>query len=129
MFSNTQMMGMDLGFPDVCLTPPAMLPIPYPDMAMSPMAIPVCFNILHCFAPVHNLVTITPITLGDTPGIGTGVISHLVMGPSSPKTGAFTYLNRCMPTTRLTSINTQNGFNTLGMRIVPSQPKILVLAP
>ncbi|WP_144633477.1 DUF4150 domain-containing protein [Bordetella genomosp. 13] len=127
MFTNTQMFGVDLGFPDVCLTPPALIPIPYPDIALGPTAIPVCFNILHCFAPVHNLFTITPITNGDNPGIATGVISHLVMGPSTPRTGAFTYLNRCAPTTRLTSINTQNGINTIGMRIVPSQPKILAL--
>ncbi|MCX5590758.1 DUF4150 domain-containing protein [Alcaligenes endophyticus] len=129
MFSNTQMMGMDLGFPDVCLTPPALVPIPYPDIALGPTAIPVCFNILHCFAPVHNLMTITPITNGDNPGIATGVISHTVMGPSSPRTGAFTCLNRFAPTTRLTSINTQNAINTVGMRIVPSQLKVLVLAP
>ena len=72
MFTNTQMFGVDLGFPDVCLTPPAMIPIPYPDIALGPTAIPVCFNILHCFAPVHNLFTITPITNGDNPGIATG---------------------------------------------------------
>lgn len=129
MFSNTQMMGLDLGFPDVCLTPPAMTPIPYPDIALGPTAIPVCFNILHCFAPVHNLMTITPITNGDNAGLALGVISRRVMGPSSPRTGAFTCLSRYAPTTRLTSINTQNGINTIGMRIVPSQPKVLVLAP
>ncbi|WP_269899911.1 DUF4150 domain-containing protein [Paenalcaligenes faecalis] len=129
MFSNTQMMGLDIGFPDVCLTPPALVPIPYPDIALGPTAIPVCFNILHCFAPVHNLMTITPITNGDNPGIATGVISHTVMGPSFPRTGSFTCLNRFAPTTRLTSINTQNAINTIGMRVVPSQPKVLVLAP
>lgn len=129
MFSNTQMMGLDIGFPDVCLTPPALTPVPYPDLALGPTAIPVCFNILHCFAPVHNLMTITPITNGDNLGIATGVISHTVMGPSMPRTGAFTFLNRFAPTTRLTSINTQNSINTMGMRVVPSQPKVLVLAP
>ncbi|GAA5092991.1 MULTISPECIES: DUF4150 domain-containing protein [Paenalcaligenes] len=129
MFSNTQMMGLDIGFPDVCLTPPALTPVPYPDLALGPTAIPVCFNILHCFAPVHNLMTITPITNGDNLGIATGVISHTVMGPSMPRTGAFTFLNRFAPTTRLTSINTQNSINTVGMRVVPSQPKVLVLAP
>ncbi|NLJ63434.1 MAG: hypothetical protein GX332_09035 [Alcaligenaceae bacterium] len=46
-----------------------------------------------------------------------------------PRTGAFTFLNRFAPTTRLTSINTQNSINTVGMRVVPSQPKVLVLAP
>ena len=42
MFANTQMMGMDMAFPDVCLTPagPAVVPIPYPNIAMGPTAIP-----------------------------------------------------------------------------------------
>jgi hypothetical protein len=44
MFANTQMMGMDFAFPDVCLTPsPAgPVPIPYPNIAMGPTAIPNC---------------------------------------------------------------------------------------
>ena len=39
MFANSQMMGMDTGFPDVCLTPappsPAPVPIPYPNTGMA----------------------------------------------------------------------------------------------
>ena len=34
MFANCQLFGVDLAFPDVCLTPtPAPVPIPYPDIA------------------------------------------------------------------------------------------------
>lgn len=41
MFANSQMIGVDLAFPDVCLTPsPAPVPIPYPDIALAPTAIP-----------------------------------------------------------------------------------------
>ncbi len=42
MFANTQMMGMDLGFPDVVLTPTPMapVPIPYPTVAAGPMGTP-----------------------------------------------------------------------------------------
>ena len=38
MFLNSQMMGTDIGFPDVCLTPaaPAPIPVPYPNLAMGP---------------------------------------------------------------------------------------------
>ncbi|MCA9621991.1 MAG: DUF4150 domain-containing protein, partial [Myxococcales bacterium] len=47
MFANTQMMGIDIGFPDVCLTPtPAPVPIPYPNIAMGPMGVPAAYNIL-----------------------------------------------------------------------------------
>ena len=34
--------GMNMGFPDVCVTPvgPVPVPIPYPNMAMNAMAVP-----------------------------------------------------------------------------------------
>ena len=36
MFANTQMGGVDTGFPDVCLTPIIVpVPIPYPNISMS----------------------------------------------------------------------------------------------
>jgi hypothetical protein len=130
MFANSQLMGMDLAFPDVCLTPmPVPTPSPYPDMAFGPTAIPVCWNILYQCVPAHNMVaTVTPITLGDTPGVALGVASGTVMGPSRHITGAFTMLLKGLPASRLTSLSLQNSTNMVGMRIVPSQLKILVLA-
>ena len=37
MFANCQLMGTDMGFPDVCITPaaPSPIPVPYPNIAMS----------------------------------------------------------------------------------------------
>ncbi|MDX3905811.1 MAG: DUF4150 domain-containing protein [Pigmentiphaga sp.] len=128
MFANCQMMGMDLAFPDVCKTPPAALPIPYPNMAMGPTAIPNAWNILYMGTPAHNLATTTPITMGDTPGVMLGIAAPSVMGPSRHITGAFTVLVKGTPATRMTSLSMQNRNNALGMRIVPSQFKILMLA-
>jgi len=128
MFANCQLFGTDLAFPDVCLTPPA-IPVPYPNVALGMMALPVCFNILKCFAPAHNMMTFTPISLGDIPGVIGGVVSHTVMSTKRDLTGAFTVLLRCAPATRLTSVTLQNTANMIGMRLIPSQPKILVLAP
>jgi hypothetical protein len=131
MFANCQMMGMDLGFPDVCLTPavPAPIPIPYPNIAMGPTAIPNVVNIFIMAMPVHNLGTTTPLTNGDNAGLATGVASGTVMGPSRHLTGAFTVLFGGMPATRLTSMSLQNSTNVPGCRIVPSQPVVLLLAP
>lgn len=132
MFANTQMMGMDLGFPDVCLTPsPAgtPVPVPYPDIAMGPTAIPSQPKVLFMCAPAHNLLTITPLTNGDNGGVATGVASGTVMGPSRHLTGSFTTLVVGMPATRMTSVALQNSTNCPGVRIVPSQPKVIVLAP
>lgn len=130
MFANTQMMGMDLAFPDVCLTPtPVPTPIPYPNIAMGPTAIPSQFTTLVMGAPVHNMGTTTPLTNGDNAGVAMGVASGTVMGPSRHLLGAFTCLIGGMPTTRLTSMSLQNSTNMVGARIVPSQVRLLVLAP
>lgn len=127
MFANCQMMGMDLAFPDVCKTPPA-IPIPYPDIALGPTAIPNAYNILYMCTPAHNMATITPLTNGDNAGVAMGVVSQTVMGQSRHLTGAFTILLKGTPATRMTSLTLQNSTNMVGMRIVPSQFKVLMLA-
>ena len=131
MFANSQMMGMDLAFPDVCLTPagPVVVPIPYPNIAMGPTAIPSQMIVLIEAMPAHNLGTTTPLTNGDNAGVAMGVASGLVMGPSRHLTAAFTVLFGGMPATRLTSMSLQNSTNAPGVRLVPSQAKVLLLAP
>lgn len=131
MFANTQMMGVDMGFPDVCLTPsPAgPVPIPYPNITAGPTAVPNCVKVLFACAPAHNLGTQIPMTNGDNAGVATGVASGMVMGPSKHLTGAFTCLVGGMPASRMTSASLQNSTNCPGARLVPSQPKVLILSP
>ncbi len=129
MFANTQMMGLDLGVPDVCLTPPVPVPVPYPNVALGPTAIPSQLKVLILAMPAHNLSTVTPLTNGDNPGVALGVASGSVMGPSRHVTAAFTVAFGGIPATRLTSVTIQNRTNVPGCRIVPSQPKVLLLAP
>ena len=132
MFANTQGMGMDMAFPDVCVTPaaPSPLPIPYPNMAMGPTANPgtASTKIFINMMPVHTLRTEIPMTNGDNAGVNLGVASGRVMGPSRHLTGAFTVLMDGMPASRLTSTSSQNGTNAPGMRVAPSQTKVLLLA-
>ncbi|WP_437959709.1 DUF4150 domain-containing protein [Sorangium sp. So ce119] len=130
MFANSQMMGIDMGLPDVCLTPsPAPVPVPYPNIAVGPMGVPAVYNVLFMAAPAHNLATTIPLTNGDNAGVAMGVASGTVMGPSRHLTGAFTVLIRGMPASRLTSMSLQNSTNCPGMRVSPSQVKVLMLAP
>lgn len=131
MFANSQMMGMDMAFPDVCLTPmPTPTPIPYPNFALGPTYIPGgTWNILFGGTPAHNMASTAPITNGDNAGVALGVASGTVMGPSRHLTGAFTVLLKGTPATRLTSMSLQNSTNMVGMRMVPSQFKVLLLAP
>lgn len=130
MFANTQLAGIDMGFPDVCLTPtPAgPVPVPYPNIAAGPMGVPAVYNVLFMCAPAHNMATIVPLTNGDNAGLALGVASGTVMGPSRHMTAAFSVLVGGMPATRLTSVSLQNSTNCPGARIVPSQTKVLILA-
>ncbi|MFO0603178.1 MAG: DUF4150 domain-containing protein [Polyangiales bacterium] len=129
MFANTQMMGMDLAFPDVCLTPtPAPVPIPYPNIGLGPMGVPAAYNCLIMGMPAHNMLTTVPLTNGDNAGVALGVASGLVMGPDRHLTASFTVLMMGAPATKLTSMSLQNNTNAPGARIVPSQVKVLMLA-
>lgn len=131
MFGNSQMMGLDVGFPDVCNTPtPAgPVPIPYPNLALGPMGVPAAYKVLFMGTPAHNMATTVPMTNGDNAGVAMGVASGSVMGPSRHLTAAFTCLVGGMPCTRMTSVALQNSTNCPGVRVVPSQVKVLVLAP
>lgn len=130
MFANSQMMGMDLAFPDVCLTPtPAPVPIPYPNIAMGPMGVPAAYNVLFMCTPAHNLATTIPLSNGDNAGVAMGVASGMVMGPARHVVPCATVLVGGIPATRLTSVSIQNSTNAPGMRIVPSQVKVILLAP
>ena len=130
MFANTQMMGLDLGFPDVCLTPmPVPTPIPYPNLQLGPMTAPAAYTVLMGCAPAHNMFSTGVMSFGDNPGIALGVASGMVMGPRRHVLGAFTCLVGGAPVTRMTSMTIQNSTNCPGMRIVPSQVRVLVLAP
>ncbi len=131
MFANCQGPGMNLGFPDVCLTPvgPVPVPIPYPNISLTPMGLPAAYNILLEGLPAHNLATMVPLSNGDNTGVGLGVASGLVMGPTRALTGAFTVLHGGVPATRMTSMNMQNLTNCAGLSLVPGQFKVLLLAP
>lgn len=131
MFSNTQMMGMDMGFPDVCLTPsPAgPVPIPYPNIGPGPTTVPSQVLVFHMYTPAHTMTSTEPMTQGDNAGVATGVASGTVMGPRRHLTASFTVLTGGAPTTRLTSVALQNNTNCPGVRAVPSQVKVLLLAP
>jgi hypothetical protein len=93
------------------------------------MAVPNVPNILFMGTPAHNLGTTIPMTNGDNAGLATGVASGTVMGPSRHLTGAFSILIKGMPASRMTSMSLQNNTNAPGCRVVPSQTKILMLAP
>ena len=131
MFANCQAGGMALGFPDVCKTPvgPVPVPIPYPNIAMSPMGVPPVPTVLFGGAPAQNLATEVPLTQGDEAGVEGGLVSQMIMGPGTCLDRANTILVGGAPATRLTSSTLQNGTNAPGVCLVPAQLTVLLLAP
>ena len=131
MFANCQAGGQNLAFPDVCLTPSPVgpVPLPYPNIAMGPMGVGAAYNVLLGAAPAHNMNTSIPLSNGDNAGVASGVASGMVMGPSRSVTAAITVLIGGSPATRLSSMTIQNSTNCPGCCIAPSQVKLLILAP
>ena len=123
MFANN-MMVMNLGFPDVCLDGP--IPIPFPNISETEMALPTVPNILIEFTPAQNLSSMVVMSEGD---LGLGVACGICMGPTIPLLGSFTVLVDAMPMTRLTSFNLQNLDNCPGVSLVPGQFTLLCLSP
>jgi len=137
MFMLTMGAGMDMGFPDVCITPipspagPVPTPIPYPNTAMTATSVPAAYNVLVDCMPSLNLLTKGMVSAGDNTGVQGGVASHLMSGQTTYVVGCFTILVDGVPAQRMTSVTGQNAMGVLpnapGMCLVPSQVTVLTL--
>jgi hypothetical protein len=129
MFGNTNLGVMNLAFPDVCLTPSPVgpVPIPYPNIAVSATHVPSQFKVIVGGGVAENLLTAGTISNGDNAGVATGVASGMVMGPDRAMLGSFKTLIGGAFATRLTSMNIQNSTNAPGASLTPSQFKMLLL--
>ncbi len=131
MFASCQLTGVNIAFPDICLTPPLPptgLPVPYLNVSLQNLATGFAPTVLWMGAPAHRILATTiPASLGDNTGVLMGIISHQVASTTRFLTGAFTVFVNKLPATRMTTICLMNGFNMIGMTIVPSQVKVLLL--
>lgn len=127
MFANINLGVMSLGFPDVCLTPPFGIPIPYPNITFSLTHIPSQFQVIVGGGLAENLLTEGTVSLGDFTGVMLGVASGMVAGPDRPIMGSFKTLFGPVFATRMTTINIQNSTNTIGIALLPVQFVVLLL--
>ncbi|MBN1578995.1 MAG: DUF4150 domain-containing protein [Chitinispirillaceae bacterium] len=134
MFANCSLGGMDFGFPDVCLTPTppvGPIPIPYPNIAQLPTALPPSASLKHLISmmPAHNLGTTIPMSMGDNAGVAGGVASGMMMGPARNTMGSTKVFTGGMPATKWLSPAMQNMTNCpAGMTMVPSQYKVMIMS-
>lgn len=129
MFGNTSENGLSIALADVVKVPPLGVPAPMVNISMQPMGVPPCVKVMFDGVPAHNLGTVVVLTAGDEAGAMGGVVSGMIKGPATPLTGAFTVLVCGVAATRLTSMSLQNGVNTVGVALAPSQLKVMVLSP
>jgi hypothetical protein len=132
MFALSMGPGMDMCFPDTCLTPaPAPTPIPYPNTAMSAATSPAAFTVLTECTPTLNAMSKGLVSMGDQAGVAMGAVSHVVGGQTSYNVGCFTLMIGGAPAQRLTSVTGQNCMGVMahgpGVCLVPSQVTLLTL--
>lgn len=131
MFINTNLGVMNFAFPDVCKTivGPAVVPLPYPNIAVSVTHIPSQFKVIIGGGLAENLLTSGTVSTGDEAGLAMGLISQIDVGPDRPFLGSFKVMIGGVFSTRLTSIQGQNGMpcNTVGISITPSQIRVMAL--
>ncbi|OUU01730.1 MAG: hypothetical protein CBB92_03200 [Flammeovirgaceae bacterium TMED32] len=128
MFAINSMLGMNFAPTDPCFTPPALAPIPYPNIAVTSSSIPAAFNVFTVCAPQLNMLASVPVSTGDNTGVGMGVASGLVAGPQKYTLGCFTTLISGSPAVNMTKMTIQNSTNAVGLNCVPSQPRVLILS-
>lgn len=120
-----QGVGMNMGFPDVCLTPaaPAPLPIPYPNIGMNAMSMPFVPNVMVSMAPAQNMGAKPLMTNGDN----AGVAHPLCMQPGGTIVGNPRILIGGMPASHLCVPTQGNNFNNpVGSKLVPSVTNVLL---
>ena len=133
MFMLSMGAGMDLGFPDVCITPvgPVPTPIPYPHIAMSATSAPAAYNVLVDCMPSLNQMSEGLVGMGDQAGVMGGVVDHDIGGGTVYLVGCVTILSDGAPAQRLTSVTGQNALGMLpnapGCCLAPSQVTVLSL--
>ncbi len=117
--------GMNIGFPDVCLTPaaPSPIPVPYPNQASHATAVPFSPNIYFGFMPALNMSAKIPMTNGDNAGCANPLFMQM---------GQFTMGNpvvmvNCVPAVNLLVPTTGNMMNNaVGAQVVPNATTTLL---
>ena len=134
MYQLTSAGGMNSGAPDVCLTPAfgGPIPIAYPNMSTGTMANPATttLTVLTDGMPSFNQMTMITLSQGDEGGVNLGVVSGMVMGPTTFIQGSATVFKEGALSQRLTSVTGHNGIsmNCPGTAVAPSQVTVLILS-
>jgi hypothetical protein len=118
--------GQAMGFPDTCKTQvgPAVVPIPYPNIGMTPTATGVTTKVLVVNMPALTQGSKLPMSQGDEAGAAGGVVSGMIMGPIAFRTASSKVAFQGQKVIVLTATTAHNGSNAndpAGVLMTPSQ--------
>lgn len=118
--------GINICAPDVCLTPPVPLPIPYVNVGQHAVAVSTSTVVMFGGMFAINTGSNLPVTQGDEAGTVGGVISGTVMSTGYFITGSPIVMIQGLPAVRVTSMATGNNSNAVGAVVSPGVPTVLV---
>ena len=122
MLAQTMGTGLSMGMPDICLTPPFSIPIPYPNIANNGLCIPGQFTCMINCMPELSITAMHPITNGDEAGcMPGGAASGIIIGTARPLIGSQKVFIGGTPSWRVTAVTLQNLSNAPGVTLMPSQ--------
>ena len=122
--------GECFAFPDVCLVPatPSPVPTPFPNMAMCRDADGTSGKVLADNKEVVVITSTIPMSSGDEPGTGGGVVSGVNRGQVSFKSGSskiYAGGKKVVIHTAATAHNGSNANMPAGTHVTASQGKVL----
>jgi hypothetical protein len=119
--------GQCVAFPDACLVPPVPTPTPFANLALCRDAESTSSRVLACNKEVVVESSVIPMSSGDEPGAGGGLLSGLCMGPARFTSYSGRVYAEGKKVVIHTSVTGQNGHsaNAVGCQVSPSQTRVL----
>jgi carboxyl-terminal processing protease len=118
--------GQNICAPDVCLTPPVPVPVPYVNVGLHAVAVMHSVTVMFGGMFALNLGSTLAVTMGDEPGVVGGVISGTIKGTGYFITGSPIVMIDGLPAIRVTSVATGNMHNAWGSVVTPGIPTVLI---
>lgn len=123
--ASNRLAGMSIAFPDICLTPMPLgpVPIPYTNVGLNAAAVRFSMTVIICGGNAFNLATLIAMSRGDEPGVA----HPTFMGPVTFTTGCPKVIIEGTPGVSLLASTFQNRTNAMGMHIVPSATNVFYM--
>lgn len=135
MFAVTKQAGQcAASVPDMCIVPvpspsgPVPTPMPFPNLAMPMMGNPATLKVLIAGSPALTKASKISISSGDEAGSLGGVVSGTIDGVAEFVTSSATVKLEGNFAVKLSDMTKQNGGNTVGAVIAPSQTVVMIMS-